>query len=105
MARRVPPYQGSRGQKTSPRPTQDDPLLNIILPPLHETAQQRAERETSETQAKALSEEIDRQLYRDQDALTNNKDTIRILLLGLSQCASGCLVLTSAALDRPKRER
>lgn len=88
MARRVPPYQGSRGYKTSPRPTQDDPLLNITLAPSHETAQQRAERETSETEAKALSEEIDRQLYRDQDTLINNQDTIRILLLGLSQCTS-----------------
>jgi hypothetical protein len=82
---------------------QDNPLLNTVMPPPHETAQQRATRETCETQAKALSEEIDREIYKDQDTLTN-KDTIRILLLGLSQCASVCLLLTSAVLDRAKRE-
>jgi len=87
-----------------PTPTQDDPLLNIISPPTHETAQQRATRETSETQAKALSDEIDRQIYRDRVTLTNNKDTVRILLLGSSWCTSVYLLLTSAALDRPKRE-
>jgi len=65
----------------SPNPAQDDPLLNIIMPPPDETAQQRVARETSETQARALSEEIDRQLYKDRDAFTN-KERIRILLLG-----------------------
>jgi len=66
------------------------------MPPPHETVQQRAARETSEMQAKALSEEIDRQIYRDRSTLTS-KDAIRILLLGLSQCASVYLLLTSAA--------
>lgn len=64
-----------------PTPTQDDPLLNIVMPPPNETAQQRVARETCETRAKAHSEEIDRQLCKDWDVPTN-KDTIRILLLG-----------------------
>lgn len=102
MAFSGPPSQ------TRPSLMQDDPLLHIIMPPRHETAQQRAARETSEMQAKALSEEIDRQLYRDRDTLTN-KDTNRILLLGLClsrcNCISAFLLLTLAALDRPKRER
>jgi hypothetical protein len=105
MAFSRPPYQRFMGHKTLPSSMQDDPLLNITMPPPHETAQQRAARETSETQAKALSEEIDRQLYRDRVTLTNNKDTIRILLLGLSRCTSVCCLLTSASRDRPKRER
>ena len=65
----------------SPTPTEDDPLLSVTMPPPDETSQQRVARETIETQAKALSEEIDRQLYKDRDAFTN-KETIRILLLG-----------------------
>ena len=76
---------------------QDDPLLHIIMPPRHETAQQRAARETSEMQAKAASEEIDRQLHRDRDTLTNNKkDTNRILLLGL--CLSRCNCISASCL-------
>lgn len=70
---------GRRGM--SPTSTQDDPLLNIIMPPPDETDQQRVARETSEIQARVLSEEIDRQLHKDRDALTN-KMTTRILLLG-----------------------
>lgn len=66
-----------------PTPTHVDPLSNIIKPPPNETAQQRIVRETSEIRARALSEEIDRRLSKDHDALTN-KETTRILLLGQS---------------------
>ena len=65
----------------SPTLTQDDPLLNIIMPPPNETTQQRVARETCEIQAKAHSEEIDRQLGKDLDTLPTD-DTVRILLLG-----------------------
>jgi hypothetical protein len=51
------------------------------MPPPKETTQQRVACEKSETQAKALSDEIDKQLYNDRSALPS-KETIRIVLLG-----------------------
>jgi hypothetical protein len=60
---------------------QDGPLLNTLMPPPQETAQQCTAREKCETQAKALSDEIDKQLYNDRDALAS-KETIHIVLLG-----------------------
>lgn len=59
----------------------DDPLSRALAPPPNETSEEKAQREAGEAKAKANSEEIDRQLLKDKDALAKRR-IVKLLLLG-----------------------
>ncbi|EPQ57632.1 G-alpha-domain-containing protein [Gloeophyllum trabeum ATCC 11539] len=67
----------------------EDPLASAMAPPEHETDEQRVARESDETRARKISENIDAQIKADRLALKKKKKAVRVLLLGQSE--SGAL--------------
>jgi hypothetical protein len=61
-----------------------DPLSVLMLPPLHETIEQKLAREQKETEAKKISDLIDEELKRERAAL-KKKQIVRVLLLGQAE--------------------
>ena len=67
-------------------PGDPDPLAVFTQPPPDETAQQKAQREREEAEAKRVSDEIDEGLKRDKAALKKESESIvKVLLLGQSE--------------------
>jgi len=61
-----------------------DPLNVLMLPPPHETIEQKLAREQKETEAKKISDLIDEELKRERAAL-KKKQIVRVLLLGQAE--------------------
>lgn len=65
--------------------TEEDPFAIFHVPPPNETPQERVARETKETEAKKVSDQIDEQLKVDRASLKKQKNIVRVLLLGQAE--------------------
>lgn len=63
----------------------EDPLSRAIAPPESETLEEKQRRETAETEARRISDEIDEQLKAEKLALKKKKRPVKVLLLGQSE--------------------
>lgn len=69
----------------------DDPISLLLSPPPNETTEEAALRIAKEAEARRVSDEIDRKLQAERDAL-KNQNVLKMLLLGQSE--SGKLINT-----------
>jgi guanine nucleotide-binding protein subunit alpha len=77
--------------RSLPVALEDDPLTLAILPPVDETPAQRQVRESAESEARRISEEIDEQLRSEKAALKKKKRPVKVLLLGQSESGMSCV--------------
>jgi hypothetical protein len=68
-----------------------DPLAGALAPPADETPEQRAMRETKETEARRVSERIDEQIRQERQANSRKKAPVKVLMLG--QAESGAFAI------------
>ena len=62
-----------------------DPLTAVIAPPKDESDEQRAARQQQEDNAKKISDDIDKFLKQNGDAVAKRGQLVRLLLLGQSE--------------------
>jgi guanine nucleotide-binding protein alpha-1 subunit len=65
--------------------TTDDPLTLAVAPPLNETPEESARRESAEIAAKKVSDDIDNQLRSERAARKGKKKPVKVLVLGQSE--------------------
>ncbi|KAF8526541.1 guanine nucleotide binding protein, alpha subunit [Hysterangium stoloniferum] len=82
--------------------TDNDPLTLALKPPVNETPEERALRVEREREAIRVSEEIDRDLRREQVERKKNKAEIKILLLGPSGSGKSTTLKNFQLLFTPK---
>lgn len=66
------------------------PLARALAPPVNETPEQRALRETKEVEARRVSERIDEQIRLEKQANSRKRIPVKVLMLG--QAESGASV-------------
>ena len=79
------------------------PLARALAPPADETPEQRAVRETKETEARRVSERIDEQIRLEKQAHSRKKIPVKVLMLG--QAESGAFVLPKLSSPRTELNR
>lgn len=68
------------------------PLARALAPPLNETPEQRALRETKEVEARRVSERIDEQIRLEKQANTRKKIPVKVLMLGQAESGKSTTV-------------
>ena len=71
-----------------------DPLAQALAPPAGETPEQRALRQTKETEARRVSERIDEQLRLEKQANSRQKIPVKVLMLGQAESGASVLALS-----------
>lgn len=66
------------------RVSTDDPISLLLSPPPNETSEEAALRIAREAEARRISDEIDRNIQAERDAL-KNQNVLKMLLLGQSE--------------------
>lgn len=66
------------------RVSTDDPISLLLSPPPNETSEEAALRVAREAEARRISDEIDRNIQAERDAL-KNQNVLKMLLLGQSE--------------------
>ena len=66
------------------RVSTDDPISLLLSPPPNETSEEAALRVAREAEARRISDEIDRNIQAERDALKNH-NVLKMLLLGQSE--------------------
>lgn len=61
-----------------------DPISLLLTPPLNETSEQAALRLAKEAEARRISDEIDRAIQQEREAL-KNQNVLKMLILGQSE--------------------
>lgn len=66
------------------RVSTDDPISLLLSPPPNETSEEAALRIAKEAEARRISDEIDRKIQAERDAL-KSQNVLKMLLLGQSE--------------------
>ncbi|KAI0342360.1 G-protein alpha subunit [Trametopsis cervina] len=78
----------------------DDPLSILLTPPMNETKEQAAMRLAKEAEALRISNEIDRRIQVERDAL-KNENVLKMLLLGQSESGKSTTLKNIQRIQAP----